>query len=124
LVDTFPPQKRGAAMAVYGMAVVLAPAIGPTLGGFITDHYSWRWIFFINVPVGILSLFLAGRVISDPPHLARMRERAGRIDSVGLGLVAIGLGSLQYVLDRGQEADWFHSPSIVFFAFSAAACLI
>ena len=124
LVDTFPPVKRGMAMAIYGMAVVLAPAIGPTLGGYITDHSSWRWIFFINVPVGLASLALSHRVVTDPPHLKRMREQAGSIDYVGLGLIALGLAFLQYVLDRGQEEDWFHSTSIALIAVGAAACLI
>ena len=124
LVDTFPPVKRGMAMAIYGMAVVLAPAIGPTLGGYITDHSSWRWIFFINVPVGIASLYFSHRFVTDPPHLKRMREQAGPIDYVGLSLVALGLAFLQYVLDRGQEADWFHSTEIVIFAVASAAFLI
>src|SRR5208282_1341923 len=86
LIDTFPPAKRGMAFAIYGMAVVLAPAIGPTLGGFITDHMSWRWVFFINVPVGLISLALSSRIVQDPPYLKRMKERSGTIDVVGLGL--------------------------------------
>src|SRR5450432_3580811 len=113
LADTFPPAKRGMAFAVYGMAVVLAPAIGPTLGGWITDHYNWRWVFFINVPVGIGSLFLTNHFVTDPPHLKLMKERAGGIDYVGLSLIALGLGTLEVVLDKGQEDDWFHTPFIV-----------
>ncbi len=105
LADTFPPSRRGMAFAVYGMAVVLAPAIGPTLGGFITDHFSWRWVFFINVPVGIVSLFLSNRMVVDPPWIADGKSRVGRIDYVGLSLVAVGLGSLEYVLDKGQEDE-------------------
>jgi DHA2 family multidrug resistance protein len=124
LADTFPPAKRGMAFAVYGMAVVLAPAIGPTLGGFITDHYSWRWVFFINVPVGIASMVLSSRILVDPPHLVEAKKRVGPIDTVGLGLIAVGLGSLEYVLDKGQEDDWFHSHSIVFFAAVAAVSLV
>ena len=124
LADTFPPQKRGMAFAVYGMAVVLAPAIGPTLGGFITDHYSWRWVFFINVPVGLLSLLLSSRVIVDPPHLIEAKKKAGPIDGVGLGLIAVGLGALEYVLDKGQEDDWFHSSLIVAFMVIAAVSLV
>jgi DHA2 family multidrug resistance protein len=124
LVDTFPPAKRGAGMAIYGMAVVVAPAIGPTLGGFITEHLSWRWVFFINVPVGLVSLYLTSRVVTDPPHLKEMRRHAGGIDYVGLGLIAIGLGCLEYVLDKGQEEDWFNSPAIVGFAAAAAACIV
>jgi DHA2 family multidrug resistance protein len=111
LADTFAEEKRGMAFAVYGMAVVLAPAIGPTLGGFITDNTSWRWIFFINVPVGIVSLFLTHRLVEDPPWAS---GRSGvRIDYVGLGLITLGLGTLQYVLDKGERDDWFSSPVIL-----------
>ncbi len=124
LADTFPPAKRGMAFAVYGMAVVLAPAIGPTLGGFITDTYSWRWVFFINVPVGIVSLVLSSRVVRDPPHLAEMRKRVGPVDYVGLGLIALGLGSLEVVLDTGQQKDWFASRTITLYAVTAAVALM
>ena len=124
LADTFPPAKRGMAFAVYAMAVVLAPAIGPTLGGYITDHFSWRWVFFINVPVGILSLILSSRVVQDPPHLVEAKKRAGRIDYVGLALIAVGLGALEYVLDKGQEDDWFNSHTIVLFVVIAAVALV
>src|SRR5512138_2433750 len=88
LADTFPPEKRGMAFAVYGIAVVMAPAIGPTLGGWITDNYSWRWIFFINIPVGVLSLLLTSRLIQDPPYLRRRKLSETRIDYIGLGMVA------------------------------------
>ncbi|MDP9002228.1 MAG: DHA2 family efflux MFS transporter permease subunit, partial [Myxococcota bacterium] len=124
LADTFPPAKRGMAMAVYGMAVVLAPAIGPTLGGFITDNFSWRWVFFINIPVGIASLFFTNRVVSDPPHLRDARERTGGVDWIGLGLIATGLGCLEVVLDKGQEEDWFHSSFITGFTLVATVCLV
>jgi DHA2 family multidrug resistance protein len=124
LADTFPPAKRGMAMAVYGMAVVLAPAIGPTLGGFITDNFSWRWVFFINIPVGMLSLFLTSRVVTDPPHLKLARERTGSVDWVGLTLIATGLGALEVVLDKGQELDWFGSSFITGFAIYAATALV
>jgi MFS transporter, DHA2 family, multidrug resistance protein len=123
LADTFPPAKRGMAMAVYGMAVVLAPAIGPTLGGYITDNFDWRWVFFINVPVGIASLFLSSRFVTDPPHLQAGREKAGTIDWLGLGLIATGLGCLEVVLDKGQESDWFHSSFITGFSLVAAVSL-
>jgi DHA2 family multidrug resistance protein len=123
LADTFPPAKRGMAMAVYGMAVVLAPAIGPTLGGYITDNFSWRWVFFINIPVGIASMILSNRVVSDPPHLKQARERIGGVDWVGLGLVATGLGCLEVVLDKGQEEDWFNSSFITGFSLVAAVSL-
>jgi DHA2 family multidrug resistance protein len=124
LADTFPPAKRGMAFAVYGMAVVLAPAIGPTLGGFITDHYNWRWVFFINVPVGIASLFLANHFVTDPPHLRNMKERTQSIDYIGLSLIAVGLGALEVVLDKGQEDDWFHASFIVWFSIIAAIALV
>jgi DHA2 family multidrug resistance protein len=124
LADTFAPQKRGMAFAMYGMAVVLAPAIGPTLGGYITDHFTWRWAFFINVPVGIVSLLLSSRIIRDPPWLVEARRRVWPIDYLGFGLVVVGLGSLEYVLDKGQESDWFAASSIIFFATLSAAALI
>jgi DHA2 family multidrug resistance protein len=114
LADTFTPAKRGMAFAIYGMAVVVAPAIGPTLGGFITDNYSWRWIFYINIPVGIISLLLTQRLITDPPHL-RGHRTGIKIDYIGLGLLALGLGSLQLVLDKGQRLDWLSSRFILFF---------
>jgi DHA2 family multidrug resistance protein len=121
LADTFPPRQRGAGFALYGMAVVLAPAIGPTLGGFITDHFSWHWIFFINLPVGVLSLFLTSAMVEDPPHVleSRIRTRGAPIDFTGFGLIALGLGSLEVVLDKGQEDDWFSSPFIITFAVLA-----
>jgi DHA2 family multidrug resistance protein len=124
LADTFPPAKRGMAFAVYGMAVVLAPAIGPTLGGFITDNLSWRWVFFINVPVGIASMLLSSRILVDPPHLVEAKKSVGPIDGVGLGLIAVGLGATEYVLDKGQEDDWFNSHTIVVFATIAAVALV
>jgi DHA2 family multidrug resistance protein len=124
LADTFPPAKRGVAFALYGMAVVLAPAIGPTLGGFITDHFEWRWVFFINVPVGALSLLLTSRMVTDPPHLAKLREKAGRVDYVGISLIALGLGALEIVLDKGQEEDWFVSHFISGMAVLAAIALV
>ena len=124
LADTFPPEKRGQAFAMYGMAVVVAPAIGPTLGGWITDNYDWRWIFFINVPIGILSLILSSRVVEDPPHLRGRRGQKFSIDYVGLSLLAVGIGFLQVVLDKGQEDDWFGSKFIATFFIIAVAALI
>src|SRR5271163_3707600 len=127
LADTFPVAKRGQAFAVYGMAVVVAPAIGPTLGGWITDNFSWHWIFFINIPIGLVSLFLSNRMVEDPPFLKQERARIMRdkpkVDFTGLGLVAIGVGCLEVVLDKGQEKDWFGSPMITTF-FTIAMCLI
>ena len=105
LLESFPPHQHGTAMAVYGMGIVVAPVIGPTLGGWITDSYSWRWIFYINLPVGFLALFMANLFIEDPPYLRQ--KFLGAIDYLGFGLMAVWLGTLQLVLDKGQEADWF-----------------
>src|SRR5579863_1559251 len=124
LADTFPPAKRGMAFAVYGIAVVTAPAIGPTLGGWITDNFSWRWIFFINIPVGILSILLTTRLIQDPPYFRRRKLSETKIDYVGLGFVALGLGALQVVLDKGQRDDWFESHFIVWLTVIATISLI
>jgi len=124
LADTFPPAKRGMAFAVYGMAVVTAPAIGPTLGGWITDNFSWRWIFFINIPVGILSILLTSRLIQDPPYFRRRKRSETHIDYIGLGFVALGLGTLQVVLDKGQREDWFESNFILILSVIAALSLI
>ncbi len=112
LADTFSPQKRSMAFAVYGMAVVLAPVLGPTVGGWIVDNYSWRWIFFINVPVGLLSLYLTNRVVEDPPYLAEIRKRRESVDYWGLGLLVVTIGALQTMLDKGQEDDWLSSRFI------------
>ena len=126
LADTFPIEKRGQAFAVYGMAVVVAPAIGPTLGGWITDNFNWHWIFFINIPVGLLSLYLSNRMVEDPPHLKLRREQArhSKVDFMGLGLVALGVGCLEFTLDKGQEKDWFGDPMIRLFTMLAVATLI
>src|ERR1700691_5054046 len=124
LADTFPPAKRGMAFAVYGIAVVTAPAIGPTLGGWITDNFTWRWIFFINIPVGIISILLSSRLIQDPPYLKRRKLSETKIDYIGLGFVALGLGTLQVVLDKGQRDDWFSSHFILTLTIIATASLI
>jgi DHA2 family multidrug resistance protein len=112
------------AFALYGMAVVVAPAIGPTLGGWITDNYSWHWIFFINVPIGIVSLLLTQKVVHDPPYLKNIRRAGARIDYWGMGLIVVGVGFLQFVLDKGQEKDWLSSPTIVISLVVALACLL
>jgi DHA2 family multidrug resistance protein len=126
LADTFPVSKRGQAFAVYGMAVVAAPAIGPTLGGWITDNFNWHWIFFINLPVGILSLVLSQRVVEDPPYLKeeKLKSIRQRVDFMGLGLVAVGVGCLEFVLDKGQEKDWFGDQMITGFAILSLVALI
>jgi DHA2 family multidrug resistance protein len=128
LADTFRPEQRGMAFALYGVAVVFAPAIGPTLGGWITDNYSWHWIFLINVPVGIGSLILTYFLLVEPAVETRERRERNRhgihVDFVGFGLVAIGLGFLQVVLDKGQREDWFGSSFIVWFTAIAVIALI
>jgi len=114
LLESFPKEKQGMAMAMFGVGVVMAPIIGPTLGGWLTDSYSWRWIFLINIPVGAFSLILTLFLIFDPPFLVRKKFNAGvSIDFIGLGLLSVGLGFLQVVLDKGQREDWFESHFIV-----------
>jgi MFS transporter, DHA2 family, multidrug resistance protein len=115
LADTFLPSQRGMAFAMYAMAVVLAPAIGPTIGGFITDNYNWRWIFYINVPISLISLYMTHRFVEDPPYLKEEQAKAKKagVDYTGLALVALGIGTLQMVLDKGQEEDWFGSHYIL-----------
>jgi DHA2 family multidrug resistance protein len=128
LADTFEPKDRGKAFAIYGIAVVCAPAIGPTLGGYITDNFDWRWIFFINVPVAIFSLFLTNRIVEDPPHIVKevkeMQRRGLNLDFTGFILLALGFGSLEFVLDKGQEDDWFGSRLITTFAVLCISSLI
>jgi MFS transporter, DHA2 family, multidrug resistance protein len=124
LADTFPPEQRGLAFALYGVTAIIAPTIGPTLGGWITDNYSWRWIFFINLPVGILTFMLVLRLVEDPPWLKRVRGAGIKFDYVGFGLLAVGIGALQVMLDKGQEDDWFGSHFILTLAILAAAGLI
>jgi DHA2 family multidrug resistance protein len=125
LVDSFPREKQGMAMAIYGMGVVLAPTIGPTLGGWITDSYTWRWIFFLNVPVGIVALLLTSVLIVDPANAIRKSFKEGlRIDFIGLGLLAIGLGFLQVVLDKGERDDWFGSHFIVWGTVISVVALV
>ena len=128
LADTFEPKDRGKAFAVYGIAVVCAPAIGPTLGGWITDNFDWRWIFFINVPVAIISLFLTNRIVEDPPHIVKevkeMQKKGLNLDFFGFILLAIGFGSLEFVLDKGQEDDWFGSRIITTFIILCVTALI
>src|ERR1700746_4010909 len=124
LADTFPPEKRGLAFSLYGVTAIVAPSIGPTLGGWITDNYSLRWIFYINLPVGILALVLVYRLIEDPADVSRNVGKSLRIDYIGFGLLALGVGALQILLDKGQEDDWFGSSFIVALAVIASVCLV
>jgi MFS transporter, DHA2 family, multidrug resistance protein len=124
LADTFPPEKRGLAFALYGITAIMAPTIGPTLGGWITFNYSWRWIFFINLPVGVITWFLVRRFVEDPPYLQRLRRAGVKLDYIGIALLAIGIGALQVLLDKGQEDDWFGSRFITSLIFISAVCLI
>ncbi|MGA2674030.1 MAG: DHA2 family efflux MFS transporter permease subunit [Terracidiphilus sp.] len=117
MADSFEPQKRGQAFALYGLVAVLAPSIGPTLGGWITDNFSWRWIFFINIPVGILAFILVSRLVEDPPWIKADRSRLRHMDYLGLGFLTVAMGGLQIMLDKGEENDWFSSGFIRFFAF-------
>jgi MFS transporter, DHA2 family, multidrug resistance protein len=113
LADTFTPAQRNMGFAIYGMAIVVAPAIGPTLGGWITDNYSWHWIFFINVPIGIISLLLTQRVVHDPPHVLEARRNRGeKTDYFGITTIVLGVGLLQYVLDKGEQLEWLDSNII------------
>ncbi len=105
LLESFPPAKRGSAMAVFTLGVVVAPVVGPTLGGWLTDQYTWRWAFYINIPIGVVATFLIMRFVKDPPYI--QSAKPGRIDSIGLGLLALWIGTLQVILDKGQEDDWF-----------------
>ena len=124
LADTFTPQQRGMAFALFGITAIIAPTLGPTLGGWITDTYSWRWIFLINLPVGLMTFVLVRRLIDDPPHLTRRAHGGVRVDYIGIGLLAVGVGALQIMLDKGQEEDWLGSGFIVTLAIVAVICLV
>jgi len=128
LVDTFPPAKRAGAFALYSMAIVTAPAIGPTLGGWITDHFDWRWVFYINVPIGLLSLFLSHMVVTDSDHMKKemreTQESGAKIDYIGIILIALAFGCLEVVLDKGQRDDWFESSFIIAFFTVAITALV
>ncbi len=128
LADTFPPEKRGQAFAMYGLAVVCAPAIGPTLGGYITDNFDWRWIFFLNVPICLISLFLTSRIVEDPPWVKKQVEQSQKggikLDFLGFGLLGLTFGSLEFILDKGQEDDWFSSKLITFFTVAMVVAFV
>ena len=122
MLESFPRQKRGAAMAIFAQGVVVAPILGPTVGGWITDNYSWRWIFYINLPVGLFAMFMAEWLVEDPPYIKR--NKSATIDFLGFGLLAIWLATLQVVLDKGQEADWFNAEWVRWFTATSIAALI
>ncbi len=120
MLEAFPPEKRGKAMAFWGLGIVVAPILGPVLGGWLTDSYSWRWVFYINVPIGLLALFMIQRFVNDPHYITR---GAGRVDWTGIGFLAVGIGALQIFLDKGQEDDWFASDLITMLAILSALSL-
>jgi DHA2 family multidrug resistance protein len=128
LADAFPPHKRGQAFAAFGIAVIVAPVIGPTVGGWITDSFSWRWVFLLNVPVGVIVSLLAARVVVDPPERTAARKallaRGVRFDYVGFALLVVGMCTLQVVLDKGQQNDWWGSSFIVYLSIAAAVSLV
>ena len=124
ILDTFEPSQRGKAFSLVAIAVIFAPIIGPTLGGWITDNYTWRWVFLINVPVGIVAFIAVLQLVEDPPWVQRDRAHLRDIDYGGLGLIALGLGSLQIMLDRGEDNDWFSSPTIKLFGLLAAVGIV
>src|SRR6516164_7841145 len=124
LADTFPPEKRGVAFALFGITVVVAPTIGPTLGGWITFNYDWRWIFYINVPVGIMTWLLVRRFVEDPPYLQRLKGAGVKLDYLGIAFLVVGIGALQILLDKGQEDDWFGSNFITTLVIISTVCLI
>ncbi|HLB90998.1 MAG TPA: DHA2 family efflux MFS transporter permease subunit, partial [Terriglobales bacterium] len=124
LNDSFPPEKRGVAFALYGISAVLAPTVGPMLGGWITDNYSWRWIFFITLPVVSLAIYLTHILVEDPPFFRRLKRGGIRVDYIGISMLALGVGSLQVLLDKGQEDDWLGSHFITTLAITATVCLI
>ena len=118
MADSFEPRKRGQAFALYGLVAVLAPSIGPTLGGWITDNYSWRWIFYINIPVGLLALFLTQRLVEEPPWLKHAKSNFFKVDYIGISFLVLSMGALQVMLDKGEEKDWFASNFVLGFGIA------
>jgi DHA2 family multidrug resistance protein len=121
LLEAFPPQDRGKAMGFWGLGIVVAPILGPVLGGWLTDTYSWRWVFYINIPVGIASIVMTKLYIFDPPYL---RRESSKVDYWGIGMLALGIGALQIVLDKGQQEDWFESTFITALAVISVVTLV
>ncbi len=124
LNDTFPPEQRGSAFALYGITAVLAPTVGPMLGGWITDNYSWRWIFFIKLPIALLALYMTYTLVHEKPAAGRVKHGGIRVDYIGIAFLTLGVASLQVLLDKGQEDDWFGSHFILTLAITAAVCLV
>jgi DHA2 family multidrug resistance protein len=122
LLESFPPAKHGVAMAAYGFGVIIAPVLGPVFGGWVTDHYSWRWLFYMNLPIGLLAAWMIRRFVFDPDYIRQAKP--GRIDSVGFGLMTLWLGTMQTVLDKGQDADWFAAVWLRWFSLVSAAALV
>src|SRR5712671_877241 len=121
MLEAFPPSQRGKAMGFWGLGIVVAPMLGPVLGGWLTDNYSWRWVFYVNIPVGIASIIMTKMFIFDPSYI---RRSAAKVDAWGIGMLAVGIGALQIVLDKGQEDDWFSSRMITFLAILSAVTLV
>ena len=124
LLESAPPEKRGVAMAIFGLGVVVAPVIGPTLGGWVTDNYSWRWMFYINLPIGVLAFIMCQAFVEDPPYLKEARKNAGGVDYIGFAIMALWLATLQIVLDKGQREDWFETPWIAWFSVTSFVSLV
>jgi DHA2 family multidrug resistance protein len=124
LMETFPPEEQQLAMALWGVGLMVAPIAGPTLGGWITDNWSWRWNFYINVPIGILAMLMVSAFVHDPPFMRERRAKGGRVDYSGIMLLVLSLGLLQIVLDRGQRADWFHTPWVVYATILSAVSFV
>src|SRR5271165_2125538 len=121
MLEAFPPQDRGKAMAFWGLGIVVAPMLGPVIGGYLTDNFSWRWVFYINLPVGLASIIMTRLFIFDPPYIGKVKRG---IDYWGIGMLAVGIGALQVLLDKGQEEDWFGSKLIAYMAVVSGVALI
>lgn len=123
MANSIPPKQRSLGVAIFGITAVVAPALGPTLGGWITDNYSWRWIFFINLPIGVITLALIAQLVEDPPFLQQFKAGEMRFDTIGFSMLTLGVGALQVMLDKGQEDDRLSSHFIVTLAVMAVVCL-
>jgi len=124
LMETFPPEEQQMGMAIWGVGLMVAPILGPTLGGWITDNWNWRWNFYINIPIGIIAFTMVSTFVHDPPFMRQRRENKGKVDYLGIMLLVFSLGALQIVLDRGQRADWFNSPWVVYASVLSAIAFV